>query len=72
MLIEDGRLLMDVRISGIEKRDVKVALVPLNDHEAFVFGLGRNVGDVSQAIFQDGRLRMRYSGYLFEVEGSAP
>ena len=72
MQIEHGRLLMDVRISGIEKRDVKVALVPLNDHEAYVFGLGRNVGDVARIIVKDGRLLMRYSGYQFEVESAQP
>jgi CubicO group peptidase (beta-lactamase class C family) len=66
MEISDGRLLMDIRISGIENRAVKVVLVPLNDHEAYVFGLGRNVGDVSQAFEHEGRVRMRYSGYLFE------
>jgi len=72
MLIEHGRLLMDVRISGIENREVKVAMMPLNDHEAYVFGIGRNVGDVVRAIVKDGRLLMRYSGYLFEVDSTQP
>jgi hypothetical protein len=66
MEIADGRLLMDIRISGIENREVKVVLVPLNDEEAYVFGLGRNVGDVAHAIRQGDRRMTRYSGYLFE------
>jgi len=64
--IEAGKLLMDIRISGIEKREVKVVMVPLNEHEVYSFGLGRNVGDVSYAFSENGRLYTRYSGYLFE------
>ena len=66
MLIENGKLLMDIRISGIEKRRVKVVLVPISDSEATVFGLGRNVGDVSCMLTDGDRLRLRYSGYMFE------
>jgi len=67
--IADGRLLLDIRISGIENREVKVVLVPLNDHDAYVFGLGRNVGDVAHTAFDEhGRCITRYSGYLFEKQ----
>jgi len=67
--IANGRLLLDIRISGIENREVKVVLVPLNDHDAYVFGLGRNVGDVAHTAFdQHGRCITRYSGYLFEKQ----
>jgi CubicO group peptidase (beta-lactamase class C family) len=69
MEIANDRLLMDIRISGIENREVKVVIVPLNDHEGYVFGLGRNVGDVAYAIHDHGRLLTRYSGYLFEKIG---
>lgn len=68
MRIENGKLLMDIRISGIENREVKVVIVPLNEHEVYVFGLGRNVGDVSRAFVDHGHIRMRFSGYLFERE----
>jgi CubicO group peptidase (beta-lactamase class C family) len=68
MQIENGKLLMDIRISGIENREVKVVIVPLNEHEVYVFGLGRNVGDVSRAFVENGHIRMRFSGYLFERE----
>jgi CubicO group peptidase (beta-lactamase class C family) len=68
MQIENGKLLMDIRISGIENREVKVVIVPFNDHEVYVFGLGRNVGDVSRAFVENGRIRMRFSGYVFEHE----
>jgi len=66
MLIENGKLLMDIRISGIENRRAKVVLVPISDNEATVFGLGRNVGDVTCMLRDGDRLRLRYSGYVFE------
>ena len=66
MLIEDGKLLMDIRISGIENRRVKVVVVPISDNEATVFGLGRNVGDVARILTDGDRMRIRYSGYVFE------
>ena len=66
MLIENGMLLMDIRISGIENRHVKVVVVPISDSEATVFGLGRNVGDVARMLTDGDRLRLRYSGYVFE------
>jgi CubicO group peptidase (beta-lactamase class C family) len=68
MLIENGKLLMDIRISGFENRHVKVVVVPISDSEAYVFGLGRNVGDVARVLTEGGRLRIRYSGYVFERE----
>jgi hypothetical protein len=68
MEILDGRLLMDIRISGLENREVKVVVVPFSDTEVYVFGLGRNVGDVAQVVPGGERPRMRYSGYLFEHE----
>lgn len=70
MHIEDDKLLMDIRISGIENRQVKVVIVPMNDREAYVFGVGRNVGDVARVLPGDAPLRMRYSGYLFAREDS--
>ena len=66
--ITNGRLLLDIRLSGLEKREVQVVLVPLNDHEAYVFGLGRNVGDVASIAIESGHRRSRYSGYVFEQE----
>jgi CubicO group peptidase (beta-lactamase class C family) len=66
MLIEHDKLLMDIRISGIENRHVKVVVVPISDTEAYVFGLGRNVGDVARVLTDGDRLRIRYSGYVFE------
>ncbi len=68
MLIENGKLLMDIRISGIENRRVKVVVMPISDSDAYVFGLGRNVGDVARMLTDGDRLRIRYSGYVFERE----
>ncbi len=66
LLIEDGRLLLDIKISGLDDRQVKVVLMPLSGDEAYVFGLGRNVGDTTRADHRQGRVRLWYSGYLFE------
>ncbi len=63
--IRDGRLLMDIRLAGIENREVQVVVVPFSEHEACVFGLGRNVGDVAQTYVEDGQLCTRFSGYRF-------
>lgn len=67
MLIEDEKLLMDIKISGIENRRVKVVVVPISDNEAYVFGLGRNVGDVAYACKEGDLQLIRYSGYWFEL-----
>ncbi len=75
MLIENGKLLLDIKISGLEDRKVKVVVVPLSDNEIYVFGLGRNVGDVARIESDGTKTRMWYSGYLFERQGdtsSAP
>jgi len=66
MEIADGRLLLHIRISGIENREVRVVVVPLSEHEGYVFGLGRNVGDVSYNYRDGERILTRFSGYLFE------
>lgn len=66
LTIENEMMLMQVRLAGFEDREVQVVLVPLDDDAAFVFGLGRNVGDVTTAWSRDGRDYYRYSGYLFE------
>jgi len=63
--IRHGRLLMDMRLGGIEKREVKVVVVPFTDHEAYVFGLGRNVGDVARTWEENGQLYTCFSGYRF-------
>ncbi|HEX9625914.1 MAG TPA: serine hydrolase domain-containing protein [Acidiferrobacterales bacterium] len=68
MLVENDRLLLDIRISGLDDRQVKIVVVPLSDTEAYVFGLGRNVGDVTRVVNDGGGVRMWYSGYLFERE----
>ncbi len=72
MLMEDGKLLLDIKISGLEDRRVKVVVVPLSDNEIYVFGLGRNVGDVARMESDGTKTRMWYSGYLFERESDAP
>lgn len=72
MLMEDGKLLLDIKISGLEDRRVKVVVVPLSDNEIYVFGLGRNVGDVARMESDGAKTRMWYSGYLFEREAIVP
>jgi CubicO group peptidase (beta-lactamase class C family) len=72
MLVEDGKLLLDIKISGLEDRRVKVVVVPLSDNEIYVFGVGRNVGDVARMESGGGKTRMWYSGYLFERRADEP
>lgn len=72
MLMEDGKLLLDIKISGLEDRRVKVVVVPMSDNEIYVFGLGRNVGDVARMQSDGTKTRMWYSGYLFEREADTP
>jgi CubicO group peptidase (beta-lactamase class C family) len=72
LVVENNRLLMEVRIAGLEDRDVQVVMMPLGDDAAYVFGLGRNVGDVSTVVHRDGKEYTRYSGYLFERVPAPP
>ena len=71
LLMENGKLLLDIKISGLEDRKVKIVVVPLSDNEIYVFGLGRNVGDVARIESDGAKTRMWYSGYLFERQGDA-
>ena len=66
MLVRNGRLLLDLQISGIEDRRVKVVIMPISDTKAYVYGLGRNVGDMTTADDNDGQPEIHYSGYIFE------
>lgn len=72
MLVENDRLLLDIQISGLDDRQVKIVVVPLSDSEAYVFGLGRNVGDVTRVVTDGSGVRMWYSGYLFERQSATP
>jgi len=66
LLVEDNRLLLDLEISGIDDRRVKIVVMPYSDDESYVFGFGRNVGDTTVAYRVGGRQRIRYSGFIFE------
>ncbi len=72
MLVEDGHLLLDLEISGIEDRRVKIVVMPYSDNESYVFGLGRNVGDTTVAYRANGRQRVLYSGFIFERQNEPP
>ena len=72
MLVEDGRMLLDLQISGIDDRRVKIVVMPYSDDESYVFGYGRNVGDTTVAYRVGGRQRIRYSGFIFERQNEPP
>ncbi len=72
LLVEDNRLLLDLEISGIDDRRVKIVVLPYSDDEAYVFGYGRNVGDTTVAYREGGRQRIRYSGFIFERQNEPP
>ncbi|MBI5612916.1 MAG: beta-lactamase family protein [Gammaproteobacteria bacterium] len=71
LLVEGDRLLLDLEISGIDDRRVKIVVMPYSDDEAYVFGYGRNVGDTTVAYREGGRQRIRYSGFIFERQEEA-
>lgn len=72
LLVEDDRLLLDLEISGIDDRRVKIVVMPYSDDESYVFGYGRNVGDTAIAYREGGRQRIRYSGFIFERQNEPP
>jgi hypothetical protein len=72
MLVEDDRMLLDLQISGIDDRRVKIVVMPYSDDESYVFGYGRNVGDTTVAYRVGGRQRIRYSGFIFERQNEPP
>jgi hypothetical protein len=69
LTVEDGRLLLRVKLTGIEEREIKVVMMPLDDERVYTFGLGRNVGDITQIVRRDGRELIRYLGYYFDCAG---
>lgn len=71
LLYEDGMLLMELRIAGLEDRDIKVVIMPIDDRTSYTFGIGRNVGDVTLVEDYNGKERVRYLGYYFERIESA-
>jgi len=66
LIYEDGKLLMELRIAGLEDRDIKVVIMPIDDRTSYTFGVGRNVGDVTLVEEHAGQERVRYLGYYFE------
>jgi len=66
LLVKNDRLLLEIRISGIDDRLVQVVVMPYSDDAAFVFGYGRNVGDTAVAYRDGERELIRYSGFIFE------
>ncbi len=71
LLVENDKLLISLRLSGIEDREVQVVCMPLDDNTVYTFGIGRNVGDITTVEQQGGRERLRYLGYYFERETAA-
>lgn len=72
LLHEDGKLLMELRIAGLEDRDIKVVIMPIDDRTSYTFGIGRNVGDITLVEDTAGKERVRYLGYYFERVAPPP
>lgn len=66
LVVENDKLLINLRLSGLEDRDVQVVCMPLDDDTVYTFGIGRNVGDITKAEQHEGHERLRYLGYYFE------
>jgi hypothetical protein len=63
---------MELRIAGIEDRDIKVVIMPIDDRTSYTFGIGRNVGDITLVEDIAGKERVRYLGYYFERVAAPP
>ncbi len=66
LMVENDKLLISLRLSGLEDREVQVVCMPLDDDTVYTFGIGRNVGDITKVERHEGRERLRYLGYYFE------
>jgi hypothetical protein len=63
---KDHFLVVDYALPLFTENPMSLALNPLSDTEAVIFGLGRNLGDTIQAVTVNGREYLQYSGYLLQ------
>lgn len=64
-LRQDGHLLVvDYTMPHFFAATRTLALKPLSDNEAILYGLGRGMGETIEAVTVDGREYLKYSGYL--------
>jgi CubicO group peptidase (beta-lactamase class C family) len=69
--LNQGQLCMSYRMPLLSANRVQVPLRAISDHQAILLGLGRTRGDTVRFEQRDGRLLLRYSGYLAEPVATA-
>ena len=57
-------LMMEYGMPLFSDAIMSVALRPLNDNEAVIYGLGRGMGETVRAVTVGGEELLSYSGYL--------
>lgn len=66
LAFEGGKLIAYYKGNGDDEgRERKAALMPYSDSEAYILGLGRNMGETISVINEGDKELLRYSGYLF-------
>lgn len=63
---EHGLLLIDYSIPLFSKNTMTLALKPVSESEALIYGLGRGKGETILMVNEGGEELFRYSGYLFK------
>ena len=63
---ENGLLLMDYSIPLSSRDTMTLALKPVSDSEALIYGLGRGKGETIRLVNEEEEELFRYSGYLFK------
>jgi hypothetical protein len=65
----NGLLFMDFSVPLFSKKTITIALKPISDSEALIYGLGRGKEETIRFIKHEGEEVFRYSGYLFKKKG---
>lgn len=63
---DNGLLLIDYSIPLFSKNTMTLALKPVSESEALIYGLGRGKGETIRLANEGGEELFRYSGYLFK------
>jgi hypothetical protein len=62
---DKGLLRVDYSLPLFSKNTITLALEPISDSEAIIYGLGRGKGETIRVVKEGGKALLHYSGYLF-------
>jgi CubicO group peptidase (beta-lactamase class C family) len=66
---ESGFLLLDYSIPFVSNETATIAIAPISDEEAVIYGLGRNKGETIRIVKNGEDELLRYSGYSLRKKG---